>query len=75
MRISAQLAIQPSGTVWIQYTDDGRAVAQVDSDGAILWAMSDRDCMGTDGYAGLAPALQRQHSADIVVYLPQEDST
>jgi hypothetical protein len=76
MRISANRVIPPSCTIWIEFVDDDRAVAEVDSDGAIIWATLDQPCVGTGGELGFGPRLRRrQQSDDIVVYLPEEYNT
>jgi hypothetical protein len=74
MRISANRMLQSHAncTVWIEYTDDGYPIAQVDSGGAILWATADQPCVGTAGNNGFGPRLQRQQNDDMVVYLPED---
>jgi hypothetical protein len=75
MRISAQFAVRPSCTVWLQCDDDERSIAQVDTDGAIIWAIAEQPCIGTRGDIGFGPCLRRRQPSDkIVVYLPEETS-
>jgi hypothetical protein len=57
----------------VRWLGDGRTIAQVDSDGAILWATTDQRCISMDGYSGLGPLLRRRREGeDIVAYLPAE---
>ena len=75
MRISAEIPRNERVMSIVRLLGDGRSIAQVDSDGAILWATYDQRCVGTGGYTGLGPSLRRrQQSEDIMVYLPEEMS-